>query len=309
MDNMPKVSIFTCVYNRADKIHRVFDSVKKQTYTNIEHIIIDDGSTDGVGVLVNKYIEEVSYPVIFKAKENGGKHTATNVAWSLATGDFIVQLDSDDELLPDAIERLVNLWFEIPESERSNYWCAQARVRTQKSNEVFGDLYPENINSLSPYEKRMVASRTIGEKIGLMKADIIKQYRYPEPPFVKFVTEMVVWKPVNKIYQTWYTNDVVRIYYVDEGDSLSKPSINKQSLTNKCWMSKWLIENAKKYDNISLSNEMIRYSVFWHLSLIEFKRENGYFNLTISQFSKMILGLLFVPAYFAALCIKIRKKI
>ena len=45
---MPLVSVFTCVYNRADKIHRVFRSLMGQSYRKIEHIIIDDGSTDNI---------------------------------------------------------------------------------------------------------------------------------------------------------------------------------------------------------------------------------------------------------------------
>ena len=297
----PKVSIFTCVYNRADKIHRALDSVRNQTYSNIEHIIIDDGSTDGVESQIRKYIDEVGYPVIFRQKENGGKHTATNLSWSLATGDFIVQLDSDDELLPDAVERLVKLWFEIPEKDRELYWCAQARVKTQNSDEVFGDLYPEGINSLSKEEKRKVAMHTAGEKIGLMKADIIKQYRYPEPKYVKFVSEAVLWRQINKKYQTWYSNDIVRIYYVNEGECLSAPSKNIQTFTNMCWGAKWCLENYKAYEGINLKRELFRYVFFWQKSRPEYKKEYGYLSPDVKPALKILLVLLFVPVAIGAL--------
>ncbi len=296
LESIPKISIFTCVYNRADKINRVFESIKNQTYSNIEHVIVDDGSTDGVEELILNYINEVNYPVIFKRKTNGGKHTATNLAWSLATGDFIVQLDSDDELIPTAIERLVNLWFEIPEEEREKYWCAQARVCTQHSKEVFGDLYPDNINSLPAEEKRKVAMSTAGEKIGLMRADIIKQYRYPEPKYVKFVSEGILWKPLNKKYLTWYTNDIVRIYYVDDGACLSAPPQNRQTITNKCWWARWSIENASEYKNINLKKELIRYVMYWHNSFSEYKKENRFFSPKVGIGLKSILMLLYIPS-------------
>lgn len=300
LETTPKVTIFTCVYNRADKIHRVFESVKKQTYSNIEHVIVDDGSTDGVEPLIREYIDQVNYPVIFKSKPNGGKHTATNIAWELATGEFIVQLDSDDELIPTAVERLVKLWFEIPEEDRDLYWCAQARVRTQHSDEVFGDLYPDNINILPPEEKRKVAMTVSGEKIGLMKASIIKQYRYPEPNNVKFVSEGVLWKPLNKKYLTWYTNDIVRIYYVEDGACLSAPPKNRQTITNKCWMSKWCVENAEEYNNIDFNKELFRYVFYWHNSFSDFKKEYNYLSPKVNCAKKILIALLYVPSLILA---------
>lgn len=56
-------------------------------------------------------MQQVSYPVKCHKKENGGKHTAPNVAWDLADGDFLIQLDADNELLPHSISFLVDTYF------------------------------------------------------------------------------------------------------------------------------------------------------------------------------------------------------
>lgn len=247
--DMPLVSIFTCVFNRADKIDRVFCSLKRQTYTNIEHIIIDDGSTDDIKAKCNQYIQQTKYPVIFKSKSNGGKHTATNLAWDLAHGDFIIQLDSDDELLPYAIEYLVDLWKKIPEDNLEEYWCVHGRCRTQNSDDLIGDPYPNNINELPFQNAITIAEKCRGEKVGLMRADILngENYRYPEPVGVKFVTESILWKQLNKKYRTWYSNEIVRIYYVDEGISLSKPKKTTQSMSNKCWNNRWFLLHRKDF--------------------------------------------------------------
>ena len=77
---LPLVSVFTCVYNMADKIERTFNSIRRQTYPNIEHIIVDDGSTDGVDALIMDYknsarytVKPVSYTHLDVYKRQGGR--------------------------------------------------------------------------------------------------------------------------------------------------------------------------------------------------------------------------------------------
>ena len=79
-DSMPLVTIYTCVYNGEKTLHRVFKSVENITYPNIEHIIVNDGSTDNTEALIQEYSKKVSFPVRCFKKENGGKHTALNVS-------------------------------------------------------------------------------------------------------------------------------------------------------------------------------------------------------------------------------------
>ena len=231
-DKMPLVSIYTCVFNMSNKIHRVFNSLKNLDYHNIEHIIIDDGSTDDLDDKVRKYISEVNYPVIYKKKENGGKHTALNIAWEIASGEFAIKCDADDELTPNSISFLVRQWFSIPEEKRDKYWCIHGRCSTQYGDFV-GKYYPDDINSI-PYDKaRIIAQKIKGEKIGLQKVSVLKQFKFPEPELVKMVTENVVWNQINSLYRTWYTNEIVRVYYVNEGGNLSAPARKRQHFINR----------------------------------------------------------------------------
>ena len=55
----PLVSVYTCVYNGAKTIHRVFDSMKKLEYPNIEHVIINDGSNDETAELIKQYMDSL----------------------------------------------------------------------------------------------------------------------------------------------------------------------------------------------------------------------------------------------------------
>lgn len=291
----PLVSVYTCVYNMSDRIQRVFKSMKSQTYSNIEHVIVDDGSTDGVEKLLEQYKKEVSFPVFIISKENGGKHTATNVAWDNCHGEYLVQLDADDELLPDAIQKLVALTENAPETERNNYWCYVARCRTQFSEKMIGKPFPENINNLAAYDAALIDKEVGGEKIALIRSSAIKDVRFPEPKGVKFVPEGVVWEILNSRFRTWYSNDIIRIYYVDEGYGLSHQKMSKQTINNKVWSCKWQLENRKKYKTKGLKC-IIPYCIGYHLATKEFRKNNSY--LIWTDFPVHVLLILFyVPSF------------
>lgn len=273
--SQPLVTIFTCIYNRKTTIHRVFSSVRHQTYSNIEHVLVDDGSSDGIQSILEKYAAESSYPVKIIYKENGGKHTATNVAWDIATGEYIIQLDSDDELLPDAIEYMISLWNSIPINVKSRYWCVQARCCTQNNRKMYGDPYPDSINFESFDVARNIANSTKGEKVGMMKREVLNHYRYPIPLGVKFVSESVVWKQINLKYRTWYSNRIVRVYYVEEGDSLAKQKMSQQTLSNRCWNAKWNIQHRRKY-KCKWMKDLIRYCCYYYNTTDVYKINNPY---------------------------------
>lgn len=268
-----KVSVFTCVYNRTHTIHRVFDSMKKQTYKNIEHIIVDDGSQDDLDTLVADYIASVDYEVKYIKKKNGGKHTATNVAWDNAEGDFVFQLDSDDEILPDAIAKLVNMYCRIPDNEKTEFWCVLGRCVDQIEMKMIGEPYPEDINRIEVLRAKSIADTISGDKVGLMKREVLDNLRYPEPECVTFVTESRLWSGLNKKFRTWYSNEVVLVYYVNEGETLSNPQKTQQTYSNYSYNFKYEFENKELYgvSGSRLYKQVLLYAVYYELSTKEYK--------------------------------------
>lgn len=101
---MPLVSVITVCLNSARTIEQCFKSVFQQTYANIEYIVIDGGSTDGTLDLIRKYEHALDYCV---SEPDGGLYQAMNKGLSLATGDFILILNSDDWYRRDCVESLV----------------------------------------------------------------------------------------------------------------------------------------------------------------------------------------------------------
>lgn len=100
-----KISIITIVYNNAQCIESCIKSVLGQTYSNIEHIIIDGGSTDGTQEVINPYISKLGYYISEKDK---GLYNALNKGIKEATGDIIGILHSDDLFYDsNVIEKIV----------------------------------------------------------------------------------------------------------------------------------------------------------------------------------------------------------
>ncbi|WP_299226443.1 glycosyltransferase family 2 protein [uncultured Psychroserpens sp.] len=111
MANSPLVSIIIPTYNREQYIGATLDSVVQQTYKNWECIVIDDGSTDHTGNLVNQYIRKDPRVTYYQRPTNRvkGGNAARNYGFELSNGKYIIFLDSDDLLLPNTIQDRVNL--------------------------------------------------------------------------------------------------------------------------------------------------------------------------------------------------------
>ncbi len=101
----PLVSVITVVFNAENTLEDTIRSVISQHYDNIEHIIIDGGSTDATLDILRKYDHNIDYWV---SEEDGGIYDAMNKGIALANGDYIGMLNSDDYFAsPDALEIMV----------------------------------------------------------------------------------------------------------------------------------------------------------------------------------------------------------
>lgn len=98
----PKISVIIPVYNVERYVARCLVSVLGQTYTNIEVIIVDDGSTDGSGEIVDRYAQRDSRVRLIR-QANAGLGRARNVAFPFCTGEYIAFVDSDDYLDADCL--------------------------------------------------------------------------------------------------------------------------------------------------------------------------------------------------------------
>ena len=104
---MEKVSIIIPVYNVVSYLEATIRSALNQTFSNIEIILIDDGSTDGSELICDKYAKQDKRIVVVH-QENGGVAVARNIGLEKSSGDYIFFLDSDDLIVHTAIEVLLS---------------------------------------------------------------------------------------------------------------------------------------------------------------------------------------------------------
>ncbi|MEE0913005.1 MAG: glycosyltransferase family 2 protein [Ruminococcus sp.] len=108
---MKKLSIITATYNREKCLKTCWESLKKQTCKDFQWIIVDDGSTDNTKEVVKQFkLDSPDMHIDYVYKQNGGKHTAINTSYKYIQGDYSMTLDSDDRLLPNAVEQILKAW-------------------------------------------------------------------------------------------------------------------------------------------------------------------------------------------------------
>lgn len=103
---MPSVSLIVPVYNGADYLKKGIDSILRQTFSDFEVILVDDGSTDGSGAVCDAYAAADSR-VRAVHKENGGAGSARNRGIELAAGEYLMFPDADDWMEPAMLEEMV----------------------------------------------------------------------------------------------------------------------------------------------------------------------------------------------------------
>jgi glycosyltransferase involved in cell wall biosynthesis len=132
IDNQPLISIITPVFNGAEYLDELIKSVVEQDYPHIEHIIIDDGSTDnGATVRVLK-----RYPHLrWWSRENKGQYATLNEGLAAARGAIIGVISADDKYLtPSTLSSVVQYWQMHPE-----YGCIYGRTLRMDRK---GDMLP-----------------------------------------------------------------------------------------------------------------------------------------------------------------------
>ena len=100
---MPKVSVVMPVYNAEPYVQEAIDNMLSQTFTDIEFIIVDDGSTDSSGEIIAKASEKDDRIILHQMAQNGGIVSSLNKGIDLSSAPVIARMDADDISLPDRL--------------------------------------------------------------------------------------------------------------------------------------------------------------------------------------------------------------
>lgn len=137
---MVKLTIFTPAYNRGDLLGRCYESMKRQTSKAFIWLIVDDGSTDDTAERVKRWMAETTdFKIQYLYKENGGLHTAYNMAITHMDTELCVCIDSDDFMPDNAVETILEFW----DTNGSDEVAGIVGLDYDLHDHVIGDSLPE----------------------------------------------------------------------------------------------------------------------------------------------------------------------
>lgn len=190
--NSPLISILTPTWNRADYLKQVWDGLISQTFTDFEWVVADDGSSDETTQVVKDLATLSPFPVtLITASCRVGKSKIDNLSVSNASGSFIIWCDSDDKLLPTALETLVSTWNSIPLSDQNSYCGITALCKT--SDATLGNKFYGRQEALDmPWNE--LYHKLSSDLVIFTRAELLQSTPFPEVDFL--TPESSVWSSI-----------------------------------------------------------------------------------------------------------------
>ncbi len=224
MDNNVKLTVFTPAYNRAHTLPRTYKSLCEQTNKNFIWLIVDDGSTDNTKELVMKWQSaDCGFEIQYFYKQNGGMHTAHNLAYENIHTELNVCIDSDDAMPTDGVEKILHFW----ELNGSDKVAGIVALDADMWGNIIGSELPniKQADTDSLYQRYHV----MGDKKFIYRTDVINSVpQYPEFKGERLVPLGYKYTFVAQEYEMLLMNEVVCL--VDYQPDGSTNTIFKQYL-------------------------------------------------------------------------------
>ena len=201
---MSTITVFTPSYNRAYCLNVLYESLLNQSNKNFIWMIIDDGSTDNTQELVESWKNENIINITYIYKDNGGMHTAHNVAYDNIKTPLNICIDSDDSMPIDAIDKILTRW---PLIKNNKNIAGMVGLDEDINRKIIGTKFPfENKETKlgELYHKYKIK----GDKKLVYKTEITKGYpRYPEYDSEKLVPLDTLYILIDRDYNILCFND------------------------------------------------------------------------------------------------------
>ncbi len=289
-----KISVLTPSYNRASLLDKLYNSlVKNSKYgIDIEWLVMDDGSVDDTKEVVERFKENKdsdNLEIKYYFQENQGKMAAINNLVEKATGDLIVDCDSDDYFTHDAFKEIKEAYEEHEQEIKSNKYYGLCFLKNdQNGNNMGNDFKNKETTMFDLYFKE----GETGEKAIVFLSNIRKEYRHELEHGEKFVTEARMYHKIDEKYKMICVNKPIMICEYQE-DGYTK-NIKKQFIENKYGYFEYFKEIMQKdMKGVLFSKRMYaikHYILFGYLT----KTKSGCKYIR-GKFNKFLYILLYIP--------------
>ncbi|MBR2871312.1 MAG: glycosyltransferase [Clostridia bacterium] len=254
------ISVIVPVYNTEKYLNRCVDSILCQTYSNLELILVNDGSTDNSLDICNQYKAKDNRVKVID-KENGGLSSARNAGLDVATGDYIAFCDSDDYLPNDAYESLIKAISTTDGAIANGMY-----VRASESGELTkSKVIHEKDEDIPPKDFLKELLMHVGDVsmcTKLIPRNLIGDLRFPEGILNEDLVFMV--NLLKKVTIIKFVGRLCYYYFVRQNSISSKygkafEDMQKNSL--------WLLELVKN-DYPTLKKYAIRFAAYQNMAYL-----------------------------------------
>ena len=283
-----KISILTPTYNRGDKLNRLYTSliVNNNSKVEIEWLIMDDGSKDRTKIIVTNFIKQKIIDIKYYYQENRGKMAALNNLVKYATGDVIIECDSDDYFTVGAFDTI-----EKYKDELNDEIYGLVFLKNDQNGNNMGNEFPEN-NYRSDMFSLYFREGITGEKAIAFNSKIRKKFEYKLEADEKFVTEARMYHQMDLEYDVICINEPIMICeYQKDGYSKNIQKVFKENPLGYYEYFREILE--MDLEGVTLKKRLYIYKHYILFSILA-ERDHAIRNVT-GVINKIIVAILWVP--------------
>lgn len=220
-----KISVVVPIYNVEQYLERCVESIVNQTYTNLEILLVNDGSVDNSDEIIQKFLlKDSRIKRIYK--ENGGLSDARNVGMLQASGDYIIFIDSDDYIEKEMLESLYN------QIEKEQADVSVCNVMNEYVNKKSPQCADENLYFVYN-QQQFLKEYLLGEKVPgsicnkLLKMEIARQLQFPKG---KIYEDAFYQYDLMQIAQKYVVNTKPYYHYFHRANSITTTMFKQRDL-------------------------------------------------------------------------------
>lgn len=224
----PILSIIIPVYNTEKYLTKCLNSIVNQTFSNIEIICVNDGSSDGSLKILEKY-EKTDQRVKVIDKQNGGLSSARNIGIEHAQGQYITFVDSDDFIELDAYEKTLS-YFNIPEVDLV-YFSTRLIIEDGVNRVQDQQYFEHKYRGLAKLTHDVIVKMDVCAWNKIYKLSIIRKYDIKFPVGLWYEDNPFFWSYSLVCNSVYFVNDRLYNYLIRNGSIMSY--INRKSKVDK----------------------------------------------------------------------------
>jgi glycosyltransferase involved in cell wall biosynthesis len=204
------VSIIIPCFNTAQYLPQAIESVLNQTYSNLEIIVIDDGSTDNTKNVIKPFLNDIMY--IYK--DNGGPASARNLGITSSRGEFIAFLDADDYWLPEKLTNQVSFLMKNPQFDmvHSNL------LISRKDRELYSPILKNKVPSGKVFSELFLDNHIYNLTVIIRRICFLKTGGLDENKKLIGIEDYDFWLRIALLFKIGFINKIVAVYNIHDNN-------------------------------------------------------------------------------------------